>query len=80
MDLIFTEEHLNGMSRGKYADGCTQLSLFNEAEPDVPVPDLEEVHPAPYKRKKRSSKKEENISAEICGGRLDKTGLTIRGR
>ena len=39
----------------KYADGYTQLNLFNEAEqeadPNAPEPDLEEVHPSSYKRK-----------------------------
>ena len=36
-----------------YADGYTQLNLFNEAEqeadPNVLEPDLEEVHPAFYR-------------------------------
>ena len=56
-----------GASSEKYADGYTQLSLFNEAEqeaePDAPEPDLEEVHPSSYKRKKRSGKKEEDLSS-----------------
>ena len=56
-----------GASSEKYADGYTQLSLFNEAEqeadPDAPEPDLEEVHSSSYKRRKRSGKKEEDLSS-----------------
>ena len=33
-----------------------------EADPNAPEPDLEEVHPSSYKRKKRSGKKEEDLS------------------
>lgn len=54
-------------SSEKYADGYTQLNLFNEAEqeaePDAPEPEMEEIHPSSYKRKKRSGKKEEDLSA-----------------
>ena len=54
-------------SNEKYADGYTQLNLFNEeeqeADPNAPEPDLEEVHPSSYKRKKRSGKKEEDLSS-----------------
>ena len=43
-------------SSEKYADGYTQLNLFNEAEKeadaDAPEPDLEEVHPSPYRRRR----------------------------
>ena len=56
-----------GASSEKYADGYTQMNLFNEAEqeadPNAPEPDLEEVHPSSYKRKKRSGKKEEDLSS-----------------
>jgi transposase len=52
-----------GASSEKYADGYTQLSLFNGAEPDAPESDLEESHPFSYKRKKRSGKKEEDLSS-----------------
>ena len=56
-----------GTYNKKYADGYTQLSLFNEAEqkadPDAPEPDLEEVHSSSYKRRKRSGKKEEDLSS-----------------
>ena len=56
-----------GASSEKYADGYTQLNLFNEAEKeadaDAPEPDLEEVHPSPYRRKKRPGKKEEDLSS-----------------
>ena len=56
-----------GASSEKYADGYTQLNLFNEAEqeadPNAPEPDLEAVHPSSYKRKKRSGKKEEDLSS-----------------
>ena len=57
-----SEERRFGASSEKYADGHTQLNLFNEAEqeadPNALEPDLEEVHPSSYKRKKRSGKKE----------------------
>lgn len=34
-----------------------------EADPNAPEPDLEEVHPSSYKRKKRSGKKEKDLSS-----------------
>lgn len=50
-----------GASSEKYADGYTQLNLFNEAEqeadPNAPEPDLEKIHPASYRRKKRPGKR-----------------------
>lgn len=56
-----------GPSSEKYADGYTQLNRFNqteqEAAPDTPEPEMEEIHPSSYKRKKRSGKKEEDLSA-----------------
>lgn len=51
------------VSSEKYADGYTQLNLFNEADPNVPEPDLEDVHPGSYRRKNRSGKKEEDLSS-----------------
>ena len=64
--LTLAQRKRFGASSEKYADGYTQLDLFNEAEqeadPNAPEPDLEEVHPSSYKRKKRSGKKEEDLS------------------
>ena len=65
--LTLAQRKQFGPSSEKYADGYTQLDLFNEAEqkaaPDAPETEMEEVHPASYKRKKRSGKKEEDLSA-----------------
>ena len=65
--LTLAQRKRFGASSEKYADGYTQLNLFNEAEqeadPTAPEPDLEEVHPSSYKRKKRSGKKEEDLSS-----------------
>lgn len=65
--LTLAQKKRFGASSEKYADGYTQMNLFNEAEqeadPDSPEPDLEEVHPSSYKRKKRSGKKEEDLSS-----------------
>ena len=65
--LTLAQRKRFGVSSEKYADGYTQLNLFNEAEqeadPNVLEPDLEEVHPAFYRRKKRSGKKEEDLSS-----------------
>ena len=65
--LTLAQRKRFGASSEKYADGYTQLNLFNEAEqeadPNAPEPDLEEVHPSSYKRKKRSEKKEEDLSS-----------------
>ena len=65
--LTLTQRKRFGASSEKYADGYTQLNLFNEAEqeadPNALEPDLEEVHPSSYKRKKRSGKKEEDLSS-----------------
>ena len=65
--LTLAQRKRFGASSEKYADGYTQLDLFNEAEqeadPNAPEPDLEEVHPSSYKRKKRSGKKEEDLSS-----------------
>ena len=65
--LTLAQRKRFGASSEKYADGYTQLDLFNEAEqeadPNAPEPDLEEVHPSSYKRKKRSGKKEKDLSS-----------------
>lgn len=65
--LALAQKKRFGASSEKYAEGYIQLGLFNEAEqeanPNAPEPDLEEVHPSPYKRKKRSGKKEEDLSS-----------------
>lgn len=65
--LTLAQRKQFGASSEKYADGYTQLNLFNEveqaAEPDLPEPGMEEIHPSSYKRKKRSGKKEEDLSA-----------------
>lgn len=51
----------------KYTDGYIQLRLFNEAEQETdlgaPEPEMEEIHPSSYKRKKRPGKKAEDLSA-----------------
>lgn len=56
--LTLAQKKRFGASSEKYVEGYIQLGLFNEAEqeadPDAPEPELEEVHPSPYKRKKRS--------------------------
>ena len=65
--LTLAQKKRFGASSENYAEGYTQLSLFNEAEqeadPNAPEPELEEVHPSPYKRRKRSGKKEEGLSS-----------------
>lgn len=56
-----------GTSSEKYADGYTQMNLFNEAEqeadPAAAEPEMEEIHPKSYKRKKKTGKKEEDLSS-----------------
>ena len=65
--LTLAQKKRFGASSEKYAEGYVQLGLFNEAEQEAdlnaPEPDLEEVHPSAYKRKKRSGKKEEDLSS-----------------
>lgn len=65
--LTLAQRKRFGSSSEKYADGYTQLSLFNEAEqdadPSAPEPEMEEIYPSSYKRKKRTGKKEEDLSA-----------------
>lgn len=64
--LTLAQRKRFGQSSEKYADGYTQLNLFNEAEqecgPEGSEPEMEEIHPASYKRKKRAGKKEEDLS------------------
>jgi len=64
--LTLAQRKQFGPSSERYADGFTQLNLFNEAEqdadPDAQEPEMEEVHPSSYKRKKRTGKKEEDLS------------------
>ena len=62
--LALAQKHRFGASSEKYADGYEQLNLFNEAEvaseaEDAPV---EEIEIASHKRKKRTGKKEEDLS------------------
>lgn len=56
-----------GSSSEKYAEGYEQMDLFNEAEasadPEAEEPCFEEIHPSSYKRKKRTGKKEEDLSS-----------------
>ena len=65
--LTLAQRKQFGSSSEKYADGYTQLNLFNEAEQDAdqgaPESELEEIHPSSYKRKKRTGKKEDDLSA-----------------
>lgn len=65
--LTLAQRKTFGPSSEKYADGYTQMSLFNEAEaqsdPDWAKPEMEEIHPKSYKRKKPTGKKEEDLSA-----------------
>lgn len=64
--LTLAQRKRFGASSEKFAEGYTQMSLFDEAEkeadPDAPEPDMEEVHPSTCKRKKRSGKKEQDLS------------------
>ena len=65
--LTLAQRKQFGASSEKYADGYTQLNLFNEAEQEadlnVQESEMEEIHPSSYKRKKRSGKKGEDLSA-----------------
>lgn len=64
--LALAQRKQFGSSSEKYAEGCEQLDLFNEAEtsadPEAEEPSFEEIHPCSYKRKKRTGKKEEDLS------------------
>lgn len=64
--LALAQRKQFGSSSEKYAEGYEQLNLFNEAEadadPEAEEPSFEEIHPSSYKRKKRTGKKEEDLS------------------
>lgn len=64
--LALAQRKQFGSSSEKYAEGYEQLDLFNEAEtsadPEAEEPSFEEIHPSSYKRKKRTGKKEEDLS------------------
>lgn len=64
--LALAQRKQFGSSSEKYAEGYEQLELFNEAEtsadPETAEPSFEEIHPSSYKRKKRTGKKEEDLS------------------
>ena len=65
--LALAQRKQFGASSEKYADGYTQMDLFNEAEqeadPNAAEPEMEEIHPNSYKRKKPAGKKEEDLSS-----------------
>ena len=65
--LALAQRKQFGASSEKYADGYTQMDLFNEAEqeadPNAAEPEMEEIHPKSYKRKKPAGKKEEDLSS-----------------
>ena len=65
--LALAQRKQFGSSSEKYADGYTQMNLFNEAEqeadPNAAEPEMEEIHPQPYRRKKTTGKKEEDLSS-----------------
>ena len=65
--LTLAQRKQFGPSSEKYAEGYTQMNLFNEAEqeadPDAGEPEMEEIHPKSYKRKKKTGKKEEDLSS-----------------
>ena len=65
--LALAQRKQFGSSSEKYAEGYEQMDLFNEAEqeadPNAAEPEMEEIHPKPYKRKKPTGKKEEELSA-----------------
>lgn len=79
--LTLAQRKRFGASSEKYTDGYTQLDLFNEAEQeadlDAPEPEMEEIHPSSYKRKRRTGKKEEDLSVfettEVTEYRLEGT-------
>ena len=65
--LTLAQRKRFGSSSEKYADGYTQMNLFNEAEQESDLealePEMEEIHPKSYKRKKPAGKKEEDLSS-----------------
>ena len=64
--LALAQRKQFGSSSEKYAEGYEQMDLFNEAEISADLeaeePSFEEIHPCSYKRKKRTEKKEEDLS------------------
>ena len=65
--LTLAQRKQFGSSSEKYAEGYEQMNLFNEAETEADSnaeePAFEEIYPSSYKRKKRTGKKEEDLSA-----------------
>ena len=65
--LALAQRKQFGSSSEKYAEGYEQMDLFNEAEQEADLhaaePEMEEIHPKSYKRKKPTGKKEEDLSA-----------------
>ena len=65
--LTLAQRKQFGSSSEKYAEGYEQMYLFNEteneADSNAEEPTFEEIHPSSYKRKKRTGKKEEDLSA-----------------
>lgn len=65
--LALAQRKQFGSSSEKYAEGYEQMNLFNEAEvstdPESVEPVFEEIQPSSYKRKKRTGKKEDDLSA-----------------
>jgi transposase len=64
--LTLSQRRRFGSSSEKYADGCEQINLFNEAEENADSkaqePLYDEIHPSSYKRKKQKGKKENDLS------------------
>lgn len=64
-----------GASSEKYKDGYEQLSLFNEAEANADLneaePEMEEICPSAYTRKKKTSEKDFDISKLPVSKRIE---------
>ncbi len=63
--LTLAQRKRFGTSSEKYADGYEQMNLFNEAEvnSDIAEDEVEEITIPSHKRKKRTGKKEEDLSS-----------------
>ena len=63
--LTLAQRKRFGASSEKYADGYEQMNLFNEAEvnADIAEDEVEEIAVPSHKRKKRTGKKEEDLSS-----------------
>lgn len=65
--LALAQRKQFGPSSEKYADGYEQVNLFNEAEqeagPNAAEPEMEEICPRPYKRRRPAGKKEGELSS-----------------